>query len=189
MAPVESLASPVTSERQTPPQTRVQDANAVVSDQHVEASPLHSDPENTPPICPTPPLQDAETPPPASFSPPAGTQIVLPGSEGSVPQPLIEPQVQYQVPHQLHVPQALFAQNPVPVQVQVRVQPPVSQPQSSVSSPSPRSVSVSLPQQQPDAAAARVSKEGNDSALQQHTQNSEFQSSPSQFLESLRSAI
>ncbi|XP_049453099.1 BRD4-interacting chromatin-remodeling complex-associated protein [Epinephelus fuscoguttatus] len=192
VVPMESLASPVANERETQPQTHTvsgQDAHTVMSDQCVEASPLHSNPEDTPLICSSPPVQDSERPAPTSFSP----QITLPGPESSVPQitapqPRIEPQVQYQVPHQLQVSQALFAQNqvqiqssvsqpPVQLQVQVQVQQSsVSQPQSSVnpsvhSSPPP--LRVSVPQQQPDptAASASLSKGGDDSAVQQHTQN------------------
>lgn len=193
VVPMETLASPVPSERETQPQTRAvsgQDTHTVMSDQCVEASPLHSDPEDTPLICSSPPLQEAETPPPTSFSPPAGAQNVLSGPESSVPQPPIEPQIQYQVPHQLQVSQALFAQNPVQIQSSVsqplpqvqasapQVQLSVSQPQVNTplhSSPSPLHVNVSVPQQQPDPTAASLSAEGDDSAVQQHTQNSESQ--------------
>lgn len=205
MVPMEPLASPVAGERETQTQTHAvpgPDARTAMSDQCVEASPLHSDPEDAPLICSPPPVQDAERPAPTSFSPPAAPQIALPGPETSAPQitapqPRIEPQVQYQVPHQLQVSQALFAQNqgqiqssvsqpPPQVQVQVQasapqlqVQSSVSQPQSLVStsvhsSPPPLRVSVSVPQQQPDPTAARLSKGGDDSAVQQHTQNSEF---------------
>lgn len=198
---MESLASPVTSESETQPQAHAvsgQDARTGMPDQCVEASPLHSDPEDTPLICSSPPIQDAERPAPTCFSPPAGPQTALPGPESSVtqvaaPQPRMEPQAQYQVPHQLQVSQALFAQNQAQIQSsvsqprvqasapQLQVQPPVSQPQSSVntslvhSSPSPVRVGVSVPQQQPDPTAAGVSNGGDDSAAQQHTQNSEFQ--------------
>lgn len=199
---MESLASPVASERETQTQTHAvsgQDARTGMSEQCVEASPLPSDPEDAPLICSPPPVQDAERPALASFSPPAGPVITLPGPESSVPQitapqPHIEPQVQYQVPHQLQVSQALFAQNQVQIQSpvsqplpqvqasasQLQVQSSVSQPQSSGdtsahSSPSPLRVSVSVPQQQPDPTAACLSKGGDDSAVQQHTQNSEFQ--------------
>lgn len=204
MVPMESLASPVPSERETQPQTRAvsgQHTHTVMSDHCVEASPLHSDPEDTPLICSSPHLQDAETPLPTTFSPPAGAQTVLPGPESPVPQITapqshIEPQVQYQVPHQLQGSQALFAQNPMQIQSsvsqpqpqvqasapQLQVQSAASQPQSSIttplhSSPSPLHVSVSVPQQQLDPTAAGLSKEGDDSAVLQHTQNSEFQPS------------
>lgn len=204
VVPMEPLASPAPSERATQPQIRTisgQDTHTVTPDQCVEASPLHSDPEDTPLICSSPHLQDAETPPPTSFSPPAGAQIVRPGPASPVPQitarqPHIDPQVQCQVPHQLQVSQALFAQNPVPIQSplpqpmsqvqasdpQVQVQQCFSQPQSSVNTPlhsslSPLQVSVSVPQQQPDPIAASLSKDGDDSAVQQHTQNSELQPS------------
>ncbi|XP_070699111.1 BRD4-interacting chromatin-remodeling complex-associated protein [Pempheris klunzingeri] len=182
VVPMESLASPVPSERDTQTQTHAasgQDTGAVMSDQCVEASPLHSDTEDAPLICSPPPIQETERPAPTSFSPPAGPQITLPGPESSVPQittpqPGIEPQAQYQVPHQLQVSQALFSPNQT--QIQSSVQPSVSQPQSSVSapvrsSPSPLRVSVSVPQQQPDPTAACLSKGGDDSAVQQHTQN------------------
>ncbi|XP_039993641.1 BRD4-interacting chromatin-remodeling complex-associated protein [Xiphias gladius] len=197
VVPMESLASPVASERETQPQTRAvpgQDTHTVMSEQHVEASPLHSDPEDTPLLCSSPPIQDIGRTASATFSPPAGPQIPLPGPESSVPQttapqPLIEPQVQYHAPQQLQVSQALFAQNqvqiqssvsqPLPqvqVQVQVQVQPSVSQPQSSTqtsvrSSPASLLVSGSVPQQRPEPTAASLSKGGDDSAVQQHTQN------------------
>lgn len=198
MVPMESLASPVASERETQPQTHAvsgQDTCSVMSDQCVEASPVHSDPGETPLI--SPPIQDTERPAPTSFSSPAGPQITLPGPETSVPQitspqPCIEPQVQYQVAHQLQVSQALFAPNQVQIQSSVSQPPPqvqasapqlqvqssVSQPQSSVDTPvhsSPLPVSVLVPQQQPDPSAAGLSKGGDDSAVQQHTQNSQFQ--------------
>ncbi|KAK2826677.1 hypothetical protein Q5P01_020891 [Channa striata] len=198
VVPMESLASPVASERESQPQTRAvsgQDTRTVVSDQCVEASPLPSDAEDAPLLCSSSPIQDTGRPATAAFSPAAGPQITLPGCEGSVlqsaaPQPHTEPQVHYQVPHQLQVPQALFAQNQGQIQSSVsqplpqmqaslsQVQPSASQPQSSAhtsvhSSPSPRHVSVSVPQQQPDstAASACLSKGGDDSAVQQHTQN------------------
>lgn len=200
VVPMESLASPVTSERETQPQTQAvsgQDPHSVMSDQCVEASPLHSDPEDTPLLCSSPRIQDSGTSASASFSPSAGPQMTLPGSETSpfiASQSCTEPQVQYQVPHQLQVSQALFAQNQVQIQSsvsqplpqiqasvsQLQVQTAVSQPQSSVhssdhSSPSPLHVSVSVPRQQPDPTAVpAVSKGGDDSAVQQHTQNSEF---------------
>ncbi|XP_042356550.1 BRD4-interacting chromatin-remodeling complex-associated protein [Plectropomus leopardus] len=184
VVPMESLASPATNERETQPQTQAvsgQDARAVMSDQCVEASPLHSEPEDTPLICSSPPpVQDSERPAPASFSP-------LPGPEGSAPQitapqPRIEPQVQYQVPHQLQVSQVLFAQNQVQVQSSGSQpaphlqQPSASQAQSSVNASlhsSPPPLRVSVPQQQPEptAASASLSKGGDDSAVQQHTQN------------------
>ncbi|TDG99154.1 hypothetical protein EPR50_G00208430 [Perca flavescens] len=154
--PMESLGSPVASERETQPRTHAVsglDAHTVMSDQRVQASPLHSDPEDTPLICSPSPVQDSERPAPPSFSP----QIALPGPESSAPRPHVEPQV----PLQLQVSQALFAQ---------------SQPQSSVnaavhSSPSPLRVSVPLQQPDPTAASASLSKGGDHSAVQQHTQN------------------
>ncbi|KAK9533953.1 hypothetical protein VZT92_009038 [Zoarces viviparus] len=184
VVPMESLASPVSNERETQPQTQAvsgQDARTAMSDQCVQASPLHSDPVDTPLICSPSPIPDTERPAPTSFSP----QIPPPGPEGSVttPQTRIEPQVQYQVPHQLQVSQALFAQNQVQIEPsvsqpppQLQVQSPVSHPQSSVNAPvhsSPPTLRVSVPQQQsdPTAASARLSKGGDDSAVQQHTQN------------------
>ncbi|XP_044023443.1 BRD4-interacting chromatin-remodeling complex-associated protein isoform X2 [Siniperca chuatsi] len=189
VVPLESLASPAANERETQPQTHAvsgQDTHTVMSDQCVEASPLHSDPEDTPLICASPPIQDTERLAQTSFSPPTGPQITLPGSESSVPQitapqPRVEPQVQYQVAHQLQVSQALFAQKQVQIQSSVsqplpQVQASAPQPQSTVntsvhSSPSHLRVSVSVPQQQPDPMAASLSKGGDDSAVQQHTQN------------------
>lgn len=198
VVPMESLSSPVANERESQPQTRPvpgQDAHTIMSDQCVEASPLHSDPEDTSLLCSSPSLQDSGRPAMATFSPPAGPESSL--SQTSAPQPPVEPQIQYQVPHQLQVSQALFAQNQVQIQssvsqalpqvqvhvqpelqvqaqTQVHVQPPVSQPQPSAhSSPSSLLVSVSVPQQQPDPTAAGVSMGGDDSAVQQHTQNSE----------------
>lgn len=187
MVPMESLASPVPVERESQPQSHaVSGQDAVMSDQCAEASPLHSDPEDAPLICPSPPSQDADRSAPASFSPPTGPRIALP--ESSVPQITApDPQVQYQVPHQLQVSPALFAQNqiqssvsqPLPqlqVQLQVQVQPSVPQPQSSVNTSVHSSpLRVSVPQQQPEPTAAGLSKGGDDSAVQQHTQNSEFQ--------------
>lgn len=202
---MESLASPVASERETQQQTHavtVQDACTVMSDQCVEASPLPSDPDtDTPLLCSSPPIQDTGRAASATFSPPAGPQIALPGPESSVPQtsapqPCTEPQAQYQVPHQLQVSQALFTQNQVQIQpsvsqplpqvqasvphpqVKLQAQLPVSQPQSLVhtSVHSPLHVSISVPQQQPDptAASMSLSKGGDDSTVQQHTQISEF---------------
>ncbi|CAJ1074709.1 BRD4-interacting chromatin-remodeling complex-associated protein [Xyrichtys novacula] len=162
---MESLNSPLTDERETPQQTLPvsgQDSHSGLSDQCVEDSPLHSDPEDTPLICSPAPVQDTERPVSTSFSPPPAAP------EGSVPQitapqPHSEPQqVQYQVPQQ--VSQALFARN--------QVQPSVSQPQPSVQS-SPPPLRVSVPQQQsdPTAAPASLSKGGDAPAVQQHTHN------------------
>lgn len=169
----------------------------MMSDQCVEVSPLHSDPDNTQVMCSPPQIQDSGRPASAAFSPQAGSQITLP--ESSVPQTAApQPQAQYQVSHQLQASQALFAQNQVqlqssvpqpPPQVQAsvsqtKVQPSVSQVQVqlSVSQPqpsahiSPSPLRVSVPQQQPapTAASATLSKGRDDSAVQQHTQNSEF---------------
>lgn len=201
---MESLASPVTSDRESQPQTHAvsgQDTCTVMSDQCAEVSPLHSDPENTPLICSPSQIQDTGRPVARTFSPPTGPQIALPGPENSVPQttasqPHSEPLVQYEVPHQLQVSQALFAHNQLQIQSSVskplpQAQASVSQPQLSVSQPqpsnhtsihssqSPLPVSVSVPQQQPNptAASAVLSKAGDDSAVQQHTQNSELSAS------------
>ncbi|XP_026007705.1 BRD4-interacting chromatin-remodeling complex-associated protein isoform X2 [Astatotilapia calliptera] len=198
VVPMESLASPVTSDRESQPQTHAvsgQDTCTVMSDQCAEVSPLHSDPENTPLICSPSQIQDTGRPAARTFSPPTGPQIALPGPENSVPQttasqPHSEPLVQYEVPHQLQVSQALFAHNQLQIQSSVskplpQAQASVSQPQLSVSQPqpsnhtsihssqSPLPVSVSVPQQQPNptAASAVLSKAGDDSAVQQHTQN------------------
>ncbi|KAF0043887.1 hypothetical protein F2P81_003045 [Scophthalmus maximus] len=190
VVPMESLASPEADERETQRQTHAdpgQDAHTATSDQCVEASPLHSDPEDTPLPCSSPPVQDTERTAPAAFSPPAGPhEITLPGPESSVPQTaapklLVEPPAQYQVPPQLQVSFGQIqssASQPLPqvqvqvkVQVQVQVQPSVSQPQSSTRQSSPALVSVSVPQQQPGPTAAGLSQGGDKSAVQQHTQN------------------
>ncbi|XP_076605529.1 BRD4-interacting chromatin-remodeling complex-associated protein isoform X1 [Chaetodon auriga] len=180
VVPMESLASPVTNEGEAQPQTHAvsgQDTRAGMPDQRAEASPLHSEPEETPLICSSPPVQDAEGPAPTSFSPPAGPQIESSVAPVTAPQPRVEPQVQYQVSHQLQVSQALFAQSQVQIQSsvpqpQLQAQASAPQPQSSVhSSPSPVRVGVSVPQQQPDPTAAGLSKGEDDSAAQQHTQN------------------
>lgn len=120
-APVEMLASPVPRERETCPQTRDTVDGALMPDQCVEVSPPLSDPEDTPIISPTPPLQDAETA--ANFSPPTSAPIGLAGPEGSVPH---RPPLQYQRSHQIT--KALFA----PKQ---QIQPPVSQVQVPVPQP------------------------------------------------------
>lgn len=153
-APAETLASPVPAGGETRDPSNP-----------IEVSPPPSHPEDAALVCPTPPLQDAETP--ASFSPPAAAQIGPPGPEGSVPQ---QPPVPFQASHQIT--KALFApkqqiQPPVS-QVQVQVQ--VQLARSSVTSPAPLQVSVSVPQQQP-----RPPKDGDDPAAQQHKQQSEFQ--------------
>ncbi|KAM9354084.1 BRD4-interacting chromatin-remodeling complex-associated protein [Pholidichthys leucotaenia] len=200
VVPLEPLTSPVPNNRETQPQTHSvsdPDTSSMMPDQCDEVSPLHSDPEVTSLICPSPQIQDIDKPALATFSPPAETQIALP--ECSVPhttdpESRVEPMVQYQVPHQLKVSQGLFTHTQTQVQstasqappqvqtsvsqphVQVQVQPPVSQSQStthtSVHSSSPP-LHVSVPQQQPDptAASALPSKGGDDSAVQQHTQN------------------
>lgn len=192
MGQMEALSSPIPSEKEIQPEIHAgsgQDSRTgMTSDQCVEPSPLHPDPEDTPLICSSPPFQDTQMSSPTSFSPP---QMDPPAPEGSVPQPPMEPPVQYQVPHQLQVSQGLFAQNPV------QIQPPVSQPPPQVqasapqlqpsvgaqlhTSPAPLQISVSVPQQQPDPTAAGVSTDGGDSAVHQHTQNSETKLSPSPF--------
>ncbi|XP_032366975.1 BRD4-interacting chromatin-remodeling complex-associated protein [Etheostoma spectabile] len=183
--PLESLASPVASEREPQPQTHAVsglDARTVMSEQRVQASPLHSDPEDTPLMCSPSTILDSKRPAPPSFSP----QITLSGPESPAPRPHIEPQVALQ----LQVSQALFAQSqssvsqPAPqLQSSVSQPPPqlqsslsVSQPQSLVytavhSSPSPLCVSVPQQQSDPTAACASLSKGGDNSAVQQHTQN------------------
>lgn len=158
-APVEMLASPVPAEGESRAQTR-DPSNPI------EVSPPPSHPEDAPLICPSPPLQDAETP--ANFSPPASAQTGPSGPEGSLPQ---QPPVQFQASHQIT--KALFApkqqiQPPVS-QVQVQVQVQVQLARSSSTSPAPLQVSVSVPQQQP-----RPTKQGDDSAAQQHKHQSEF---------------
>ncbi|TNM96039.1 hypothetical protein fugu_017122, partial [Takifugu bimaculatus] len=126
-APGEMLASPVPRDRETRPETRDPVDGALMPDQCVEVSPPLSDPEDTPIISSTPPLQDAETA--ANFSPPTSAPIGPAGPEGSVPH---RPPLQYQGSHQIT--EALFApkqqiQPPVSqVQVQVQVQVPAPQP-------------------------------------------------------------
>lgn len=199
VVPMDALTSPMASERETQAQTHAasgQDTHSVRSDQCAEASPLHSEPEDSPLLCSSPRIEDMGLTVSAVFSPPDASESSV--AQSNAPQPCVEPQVLYQAPHQLQVSQALFAQNQVKIQLsfskplaqihgsvpQIQVQSSVSQPQSSVhtsvqrSSPSPLHVSVSVPQQQLDlkAASASLSKGGDDSAVQQHTLNSEFNS-------------
>lgn len=124
-------------------------------------------------MCPTPPIQDAETP--ANLSPPASAQIGPCGPEGPLPQ---RPPLQYQASH--HITKALFApkQQIQPPASQVQVQFQVQLARSSANSPSPLQLSVSVPQQQPRPSAASVSKEGDEPAVQQHKHHSEFQPWP-----------
>lgn len=166
VVPMESLPSPVSDDRESQPQTHAGSGqDSLLSDQCVEVSPLHSDPEDSSLICSPPQIQDTGRTAPPPFSP-------LPGPESSAqqtaaPQPRIEPQVQYPAPRQLHVSPALFGQNQVQIQASASpsVHPPVQ------ISPTPLRSNVSVPQQQPDPSAAVVSKAGDDSAVQQHTQN------------------
>ncbi|XP_028252004.1 BRD4-interacting chromatin-remodeling complex-associated protein [Parambassis ranga] len=179
VVPMESLASPVAANRESQPQTHAvsgQDSHSMMSDQCVEVSPLHSDPDNTQVMCSPPQIQDSGRPASAAFSLQAGSQITLP--ESSVPQTAApQPQAQYQVSHQLQASQALFVQNQVQIQSSVPQPPPqvqlsVSQPQPLAHSrPSPLRVSVPQQQPAPTAASATLSKGGDDSAVQQHTQN------------------
>ncbi|XP_071375783.1 BRD4-interacting chromatin-remodeling complex-associated protein [Centroberyx affinis] len=191
VVPMESLSSPVANEREAQPQTHAvigqADTRAVMADQCVEASPLPSDPEDTPLLCSSPPIQVTGSVAPASFSPPSGPPLATPGPENLVPQatvshPQVQSQVHHQVQsqaqsqihHQVQVPQALFPQSQVHVQASVphvqasvpHVQVSVPQPQSQslvpvqtsvYSSPSPLPVSVSVPQQQPDLMALSAS--------------------------------
>ncbi|KAM4723856.1 BRD4-interacting chromatin-remodeling complex-associated protein isoform 2-T2 [Anableps anableps] len=178
VVPIEPLTSPAGSNRESPPQSgAVSEPDAhVISGRCAEVSPHPSDPEDAPMVCSPSLVQDTVRPASATFSPPAGPQT-------STSQSHMEAQVQYQVPHQHQIPQSLFAETQANVQSCVsqppgQVQPSVSQPQSSScapsrSSPSPQHVSVPVPQQQtaPTAASALLSKGGDDSAVQQHTQN------------------
>ncbi|MEQ2206443.1 hypothetical protein XENOCAPTIV_029358, partial [Xenoophorus captivus] len=170
VVPIESLTSPVVSDREIQPQTSaVSELDAhVISGQCGEVSPHPSDLEDPLAICSPSLVHDTVKPAPTTYSPP-------PGPQTSASQSHMEAQVQYQVPHQHQVPQSFFAET------QVNVQSSVSQPQSSSctpahSSPSPLHVNVSVPQQQtaPTTASAFLSKDGDEPALQQHTQNSEF---------------
>ncbi|XP_015253004.1 PREDICTED: glioma tumor suppressor candidate region gene 1 protein-like isoform X1 [Cyprinodon variegatus] len=159
--PIDPLASPVGSDRENQPQPGAAsepDPN-VVSAERGELSPHPSDPGDTALPCSPSLVQEAVRPASVTFSPPAGPQT-------SASQPLMEAQVQYQAPHQHQVPQNLFAE------AQANVPPSAPQPQSTNatpahSSPSPLHVSISVPQQQ----TAHLSKEGDESAVQQHTQN------------------
>lgn len=94
-----------------------------------------------------------------------------PPVQSSAPQPVL--QVQASAPQvQSSVPQPMLQVQASAPQVHLYV----PQPQSSVNRASqPLHVSVSVPQQQPHPVAAGLSKEGDDSAVQQHTKNSEFQ--------------
>ncbi|XP_014848975.1 PREDICTED: glioma tumor suppressor candidate region gene 1 protein-like isoform X3 [Poecilia mexicana] len=171
VVPIEPLTSPAGSDGDSPPQSGAAsepDAH-VMSARRCEVSPHPSEPENTTMICSPSLVQDAARPAPATFSPPVGPQT-------SASQTNMEAPVQYQVP------QSLFAETQANVQSVSQppgqVQPPVSQPQSSSCtparrSPSPLHVSVPVPQQQtaPAAAPALLSKEGDDSAVLQQTQN------------------
>ncbi|XP_068436309.1 BRD4-interacting chromatin-remodeling complex-associated protein isoform X2 [Clinocottus analis] len=191
-APMESLDSPAADERETRPRTH---AASGQDDRCVEASPLHSDPADAPPSRSPSPIRDTERPAAPCFSP----QIPPPAPEGPVtaPQTRIEPQTQYRAPHQLQASQALFAQTPEQAEPSVSQppdrlqlsQPPdrlqLSQPpdrlQLSQPPPSgnasvhsiPPPLRVSVPQQQsdPTAASAHLSEGGDESAVQQHTQN------------------
>ncbi|XP_034015828.1 BRD4-interacting chromatin-remodeling complex-associated protein isoform X2 [Thalassophryne amazonica] len=159
---LETLDSPVVSEMENQPQTPA-DADpascTVMADQCVEASPLPSDPEDTPLLSSSPSTQDT-----------AGPLFTMSEPESSGPQPTVtishmEPQLQYQGPQQ--VSQSMFDQT--------QVQPPVSLPlvhTLASSSSSPLCVSVSVPQQQldPVAPSASFSRDGEDPAVQ-HTQN------------------
>ncbi|XP_047200818.1 BRD4-interacting chromatin-remodeling complex-associated protein isoform X2 [Girardinichthys multiradiatus] len=167
VVPIEPLTSPVVSDREIQPQTSaVSELDAhVISGQCGEVSPHPSDLEDPLAICSPSLVHDTVKPAPTTYSPP-------PGPQTSASQSHMEAQVQYQVPHQHQVPQNFFAET------QVNVQPSVSQPQSSSctpaqSSPSPLHVNVSVPQQQtaPTTASAFLSKDGDEPAVQQHTQN------------------
>lgn len=170
MVPIEPLTSPAGSDGASPPRggaASEPDAQAI-SGRRCEVSPHPSEPEDVTMICSPSLVQDAARPAPATFSPPVGPQT-------SASQAHMEAPVQY------HVPQSLFAETQANVQSVSQppgqVQPPVSQPPSSscaptCRSPSPLHVSVPVPQQQ--TAPAPLSNEGDDSAVQQHTQNSEF---------------
>lgn len=192
VVPMEPLASPLANERESQHAVAGQDISTEMSDQCVEASPLPSDSEDTPLLCSSPPVQDTGR----TFSPPAGPPIALPGPESSVTESMsplqqTESQVQYQLPHQLQVSQALYAQTQVqihspvsqplqqtqasaPAPPQVQLQPQSLVHPSAHSSPSPLHVSVSVPQQQPDPTAASLSTGGDDSSVQQNSQHSEF---------------
>lgn len=170
MVPIEPLTSPAGSDGESPPRSGAAsepDAH-VISGRRCEVSPHPSEPEEATMICSPSLVQDAARPAPATFSPPVGPQT-------SASQAHMEAPVQYQVS------QSLFAETQANVQSVSQppgqVQPSVPQPPSSSCtparrSPSPLHVSVPVPQQQ--TAPALLSKEGDDAAVQQHTQNSEL---------------
>ncbi|KAM4540834.1 BRD4-interacting chromatin-remodeling complex-associated protein isoform 3-T4 [Fundulus diaphanus] len=150
VVPIEPLNSPAGSDGESRPQTgAVSEADAhVLPGRCGEVSPHPSDPEDTPPTRSPSLVRDTAGPAPATFSPPAGLQSHA------------EAQVQYQVPHQHQVPQGLFAETQANVHSSVSQLP-------DRRSPSPQHVSVPVPPQQ----AALLPKEGDDSAVQQHTLN------------------
>ncbi|XP_027857093.1 BRD4-interacting chromatin-remodeling complex-associated protein isoform X3 [Xiphophorus couchianus] len=156
VVPIEPLTSPAGSDGASPPRSGAAsepDAH-VISGRHCEVSPHPSEPEDATMICSPSLVQDAARPAPARFSPPVGPQT-------SASQAHMEAPVQY------HVPQSLFAETQA--NVQSVSQPPSSSCTPTRRSPSPLHVSVPVPQQQ--TAPAPLSNEGDDSAVQQHTQN------------------
>ncbi|XP_054913009.1 BRD4-interacting chromatin-remodeling complex-associated protein [Poeciliopsis prolifica] len=169
VVPMEPLTSPAGSGGDSPPRSGAAsepDTHAT-SGRRCEVSPRPSEPEDTTMICSPSLAPDAARPAPGTLSPPAGPQT-------SAPHPHPKAPVQYQVPQSLFLKTQASVQS-VP-QPPGQVQPPVSQPRSSSCTPGPRSpsplrVSVPVPQQQTAAASALLSKEGDDSAVQQHTQN------------------
>lgn len=181
VVPIEPLTSPGGSDRESQPQSAaVSEPDAHLISGHCgEVSPHPSDPVDTPMICSPSLVQDTTRAASTAFSPPAGSQTSASVSN-------MEAQVQYQVPHQHQVPQNFFAETQANAEPGVsqppgQVQLSVSQPQSSSCTPahgssSPLCVSVPVPLQQTatTAASALLSEEGDETAVQQHTQNSEF---------------
>ncbi|XP_017270766.1 BRD4-interacting chromatin-remodeling complex-associated protein isoform X2 [Kryptolebias marmoratus] len=186
VVPMEPLTSPVADSRKTQPQTGTvseQEDHVVMSHQSDEVSPHPSDSENTPLICSPTQIQDSTRPASSAFSSPPGPEISV--SQTSAPH--IEPQVHYQVPHQLQVSfvetqvnvQSSVSQPPTQVLASVpQVQVQVSQHQASGcssvrSSPSPLCPSISVPQQQTvlTAAPASLSNHGDNFAVHQLPQN------------------
>lgn len=171
---MEMLSPAMTDCTKTQPQTgAVSDQeDHMVSHQPDEVSP-HSDSENAQIICSPAQNQDSTRPASSTFSSPPGSESSV--SQTSAPQFHIEPQVPYQVPHQLQVSQTQVNVSQPAAQVQVSHHEPSGQ--SSVrSSPPPQCLSISVPQQQTvlTAAPASLSKPGDTLAVQQPPQNSEL---------------
>lgn len=149
-----------------------------------KVSPHPSDSENTQLVCSPTQSQDSFRPATSTSSSPTGPEGSA--SQTSSPQAHIGSQVHYQVPHQHQVSKTLgnvqssVLQPPHQVQALVpQVQVSHDQPSGCCvvrSSPPPMCLSISVPQQQiiPTSAPASLSKHGDNVAVQQLPQNSEF---------------